>query len=244
MNAQTKFVSLFILAQVFFASCSFSNPSLETIKGNKNVENQIRNTGEFLHVSSYGSFDVVMVHSSITEIVVSAESNLLPYVETNIKGNELVIKPSPGVNLRSHLPITIYIKSPSLERASVYGSGSLKASNYQGDSFSFEIRGSGDVAVENLVARFVKCSIAGSGDIKVQGESHQSEVSIAGSGNARMSEIKVSESSVNIAGSGDVHVWVTQQLSSTVAGSGDVVYIGDPLKVESRVFGSGRVRKK
>lgn len=243
MNTKAKFFSLLMLVQIFFASCSFSNPSLETVKGNKTVETQIRNTGEFLNISSYGSFDVIMVHSEVTEIKVSAESNLLPYIETNVKGNELVIKTSPGINLRSHLPVTIYIKSPSFERASIYGSGNFKVSNFQGDYFSFEVRGSGDFEVDNLLARFVKSSIAGSGNIRIKGESHQSEVSVAGSGDARMSEFKVVEGTVNVAGSGDAQVWVTQQLSATVAGSGDVTYKGDPLKVDSRVFGSGRIRK-
>jgi hypothetical protein len=68
-------------------------------------------------------------------------------------------------------------------------------------------------------------------------------VSIAGSGDVRLADLRSDEVSVKIAGSGDAVVNAQKTLNVSIAGSGDVVYSGDAT-VKSSVAGSGAVKKR
>jgi len=67
-------------------------------------------------------------------------------------------------------------------------------------------------------------------------------VSIGGSGDVDLGQLKAREASVSLAGSGAATVWPSTALSVTIAGSGDVNYYGDP-KVSRSVVGSGGTRR-
>jgi hypothetical protein len=57
-------------------------------------------------------------------------------------------------------------------------------------------------------------------------------------------ELKAEEVSINIAGSGDAAVHADKSLEVRIAGSGDVVYTGNPATVSTKVAGSGSVNKR
>jgi hypothetical protein len=67
-------------------------------------------------------------------------------------------------------------------------------------------------------------------------------VSIGGSGDVDLGQVKSREASVSVAGSGEATVWASSALSVTIAGSGDVNYYGDP-KISRSVVGSGGTRR-
>lgn len=233
----------FTMLMVALISCVSGELSQQAIKGDKKVETQNREVGSFESISSYGSFNVYVSYANKTEVKVEAESNLLPYIETSVESNKLIIKPVEGSSLNSNYPITVYVKSPYCKQSQLFGSGNMKVDGFTSDEISFEIKGSGNISAENIKIGQLKCSIAGSGDIKASGNVENSHVNIAGSGSVYLDKVMSKTSTISIAGSGSAHVWVSERLNSKISGSGDIYYKGNPSEVENTVFGSGKIKK-
>ena len=85
------------------------------IEGNGRLQTEERDAVYFDQVSSSGSFLVHVLPGDEPSIEVTAESNLLPYIETNIEGTRLTIKTRRSRNLNNKFPIDmkkLYIIRP------------------------------------------------------------------------------------------------------------------------------------
>lgn len=105
----------------------------------------------------------------------------------------------------------------------------------------FGIAGSGDLVLSKLDQEKVRLSIAGSGSIKADGKVQQTEIHIAGSGDADLREVKTNVANVHIAGSGNTDIAPTDEADIHIAGSGDVNLHSSPKKLETHIAGSGRI---
>jgi len=69
-----------------------SDIDLKTIVGSGNVKTETRQiAGKFDQVRSERGLDVIIIQSDVASVVVEADDNLLPKIETKLEGNTLVI---------------------------------------------------------------------------------------------------------------------------------------------------------
>lgn len=106
---------------------------------------------------------------------------------------------------------------------------------------SIALAGSGDVIAPRLRGEALRLSVTGSGDIHVGGKVASLRASITGSGDIRAAELEARRVKVEIVGSGDALVWAVESLDVSVAGSGDVRYLGEP-QVRKALSGPGTAR--
>ncbi len=81
---------LFVLF-AFISANSFAQ-KWETIKGNGQVKKETREVSNFTSLSSQGSMNVQISYGNSNSIVVEADENLLPYIETTVENGKLLIK--------------------------------------------------------------------------------------------------------------------------------------------------------
>jgi hypothetical protein len=136
--------------------------------------------------------------------------------------------------------VTITVTAPSLEAASLAGSGDFTADQMTGDAVEVGIAGSGDLSVAKVTAKALKSSLAGSGNLKFAGAVTKAEYDIAGSGNIDATGLTATDAEVSIAGSGDVSLNASGKVDASIAGSGDVNVTGG-AKCTSSVMGSGKL---
>ena len=105
----------------------------------------------------------------------------------------------------------------------------------------FGIAGSGNLVLQNLNQNRLKVSIAGSGSIKADGKVQNTEIHIAGSGDADLGHVASEVSEVHIAGSGNTDIAPTEESDIHIAGSGYVNLHSNPKKLETHIAGSGRI---
>jgi hypothetical protein len=105
----------------------------------------------------------------------------------------------------------------------------------------FGIAGSGNLVLQNLNQNRLKVSIAGSGSIKADGKVENTEIHIAGSGDADLGRVASQVSEVHIAGSGNTDIAPSDEADIHIAGSGDVNLHSNPRKLETHIAGSGRI---
>lgn len=191
-------------------------------KGNGKLSSEKRIISNFNAIKVTGSMDVIYQKSSISELTVEADSNLLDNIETVIKGKTLHIKSNGGFSTNNR--ITIKCSSPSIEHV--------------------KISGSGDVVLQNIEEPELILQISGSGDIEVDGVCDDLTASVSGSGDIDAEELIAQHVVVNVAGSGDVIVTAKQSVVASVAGSGDIKVKGKPQQQQVSERGSGRIKIK
>lgn len=223
----------------------FSQWNWEKIEGNGHLKKETRNPGEFTHISSSGSWDVMVAYGSTCSVQVEGDENLLPYIITELESNQIKIHSKKNTNLRSKNKIVIYITLPKLSGIDLSGSGTIVGEGkfHTEGTLQTNLSGSGNIKLLFNTAQSVTIRIAGSGDIQLEGKAENAEISISGSGNADCNKLQVDHAVARISGSGNVHIFSNKSVKASISGSGNVEYRGPATDIESHAAGSGKLHR-
>ncbi|NPD45925.1 head GIN domain-containing protein [Lentimicrobium sp. S6] len=229
------------------------------IRGNNNVSTETRELSGFSKLANNGSFEVTIIKDTISYVVIEAESNIIPYIETSIKNGALIIDSRETISPRRSMKLTVY--TPEMEAMELKGSGSIFSEAFESDSFSAVVDGSGDITatascsetylringsgnlIANLFTENLDAEIHGSGSITLYGQGTHSTMGIFGSGNIKYVDFEQKYCAAKSDGSGNIYVQVSDGLDAQIFGSGSIYYRGNPL-VNSEIIGSGSVIKQ
>jgi hypothetical protein len=242
-------VALFVLVPVSTAHADEGGSwfgrllGLNSVTGSGKVQTETRALTGFHGVSVKGSMKVVLRQGSREGVEVSADSNLLPLIETRIRNGTLEIGTVKNANYSTRNPVLVTVDLITLKNLAISGSGDVTAKGVKVSILDVAIGGSGSAHLPDLQARSLSLSIGGSGDVDTSGRTHRFSISVGGSGSVRADALEADDVSVAIGGSGDASVKANRTLDVSVAGSGDVVYSGDAV-VKSSIAGSGTVKKR
>jgi len=211
----------------------------ERIEGNYNLVTEERDSQSFSEVNSKGSFRVVIIPDDATWIEVSAESNVLPYVETWSNGTTLTVEYRNGYNIREHYTVEVLLHTPVLESIRLSGSGKVESGSYTCDQADIQLSGSGNIDCA-FIADDLNANVSGSGNLNIEGIARNSDLKISGSGKIDARSLNQQHCQANISGSGNIRTMVSETLEAWISGSGSVYYLGDPV-VTAHITGSGKV---
>lgn len=212
------------------------------LEGNGNLRSEFRSASGFKDIASSGDFKVTVTPGSSYSVEVSAESNLLPYIETDVIGNTLKIRTRGVHSLRENYPIEVFITTPILNGLSLSGSGLIKTGSFMSDDFKIAISGSGDIDTD-ISADMMRANISGSGTVFLEGDANETEFVISGSGKIKSYKFPHRHCKAVISGSGDMYVDASETIDARISGSGRVFYINHPV-VHTSISGSGAVVDK
>lgn len=232
------------LLLVLFVSTFAANAQWKKIKGNGTVIEEQRSVGNFDKVSVSGHYRVTLQEGDEGTVTVSAEENLMDYIETEVKGGKLKIGTKKGYSIRSTEQIEVLVNYSAINGISMSGSGRLTANEpINATNFDMAVSGSGKIEVE-LKASDVSARISGSGSVNLAGESDQMDCAISGSGNINGYEMTVDKVTARISGSGSAKLHVKNEIDASTSGSGNIRYTGDPSIIKAKSSGSGSVKKR
>jgi hypothetical protein len=237
MKETTKIQFIFTLIVLLFGTSSCLDEMF--IEGNGIVRTEMRDTEGFNEIASSGDFIVTVVPGNSYSVEITAESNLLPYISTNVDGKTLKIRTTGIHSLRQNEPIEISVTTPALNGLSLSGSGLIKTGSFMSDNFRITLSGSGDIDTQ-ISAETLKANVSGSGNINVEGDVSDSEFVISGSGKIKSYDLEQSICKAVISGSGDMYINASEAIDARISGSGRVNYINYPV-VHTSISGSGKV---
>lgn len=211
----------------------------DTIEGNGVRATEGRTALNFDKVKSSGAFDVHITKGNDYELIVSAEENIMPAIETSVSNGILNLDIRNNTNIRSDLPIEIFITTPELEGVKLSGSGKITTDYFECQQMDINLSGSGTISTA-CDADKVNVAISGSGSVEISGKANKTELNISGSGNIEASYLNSEACYSKISGSGDVWISVDKYLRASISGSGNVFYYGQP-ELNKNISGSGKV---
>jgi hypothetical protein len=245
MKSLTKLLLIAALA-TGTAGHTFAKAHTATIIA-QNTED--RHLSGFSSVNVAGSFDVYITQGSTESVKVTAPSNVIGRIITEVEGGVLKIYTKHDSDWNSnwfgsgHKKIAIYVSAKSLNGVALAGSGDVFfKEGIRADSFKLKLSGSGDVT-GSINVKTLESSLSGSGDIRISGRADNTTISVVGSGDFSGKDLVTNVTAVRVAGSGDVRINVNQKLDASVVGSGDVYYSGNVKNISSSKAGSGDISR-
>lgn len=224
MKHLTSIINTFVGNIVINSSGSFTSNggSGNVVRGSGVTASEGRQVQPFNAVAALGYATTEVVVGPERSVRVEADDNILGLVTTTVSRGVLSIgvKGSFSTNNR----IVVYVTTPTLT--------------------SIENTGSGEISASGVNARDLQLDLTGSGDIEVSGHADNVNARLTGSGDISTTQLIASTANVSIHGSGDIRVYAARALTARIAGSGDIRYSGDCTEIDSRVSGSGSIRRQ
>ncbi|HEX6384513.1 MAG TPA: head GIN domain-containing protein [Anaerolineae bacterium] len=174
-------------------------------------------------------------------LIIEAEDNLLPYLETEVRSGILTIRNTAGASLRPTRPVHYYLTVNSLETLSTTSSGNIDAPALQAEVFTTQISSSGDLHVAAVDADRIRVEISSSGNVVIDtGQVAEQDITISSSGDYQAGEVRSQAANARISSSGEATIWVTDSLDANLTSSGNVNYYGRPV-INQTMSSSGKV---
>lgn len=234
-------ILLSVIAALALATlaCSFTVSLPNSEKGNGNVQEEVREIGDFSEIAFSGIGELTVTLGDAPALSIEAEENLLPYIKAYTRGDTLVIEIEDGVNIQPTEPVRFAITAVSLEAVDVSGVGDVNLPELAADSFNVAISGIGDVEISSLTAERLTAEMSGLGDLTIRdGQVGSQKVDISGGGKYTAAQMESAEAEIIVSGLGSATLWAEETLDVTISGSGNVSYFGSP-QVTSDISGIG-----
>lgn len=225
------------LSTVLLSACNVWNCK----KGKGDVIRKEMALETFSSIVVDGSMEVLLSRSTVQEVNVEGQSNLIDLVELSVKDGVLHVGTSKCYN--SDRPFNVMVAIPTVEAITVRGSGSVRnAGSFTVPHLILEVSGSGDVDLQ-VDARRISALLDGSGGIGLKGSCAALAATVQGSGGISAANLVCSTVTAKLYGSGDITVDVSDRLEADVNGSGTIQYRNEPAGIEQRINGSGSIKQ-
>ena len=209
---------------------------------------QTRTLSAFTQISLKIGANIHLRQGDTQLVEVKGEEATLRKLVTEINGRTLVVKYPSDTWFNKWNPgkVDLYITMPQIDELLILGSGSIIADEkIDSRILNLIISGSGDIKISELNSSKVSAAISGSGNIQLSGKIPAAELKavVSGSGNVKAIDFPANDVNVKIGGSGNCMVNAVKNLVARLAGSGNIIYRGQPL-VDTAILGTGIVKKE
>jgi len=204
---------------VFMSVNSFAQ-RWETIKGNGQLKKENRTVSNFTALSSQGAMNVQIAYGNSDNVVVEADENLLPYIETSVENGKLTIKTKKNVNLKSSSKMVVHVSMTKINSLQLSGSGDIKGSGAFTNDGKTEVgvSGSGNLALDFDSFKDLDISVSGSGNIDLKSSATNSiNAKLSGSGNIDCSTISTRDVDARLSGSGNIKVYANNSIDAKIS---------------------------
>lgn len=234
------YTALFILLALITLILALSGCMSERVEGNRDLMTEERTSLPFSEIVSQGSFNVTIIPSTETYVVVKAESNILPYLYTRSDGTTITVGYKNGYYIHEHYPVEIFLYTSEVRSIRLSGSGLVEYNGFHSADVNLQLSGSGSISAD-FVSERLEASISGSGNINLKGSAKNTSLNVSGSGTLNTINLRQENCTASISGSGNIKTFAAKTLDAHITGSGSVYYKGNPA-ISSHITGSGKVQ--
>jgi drug/metabolite transporter (DMT)-like permease len=219
---------------------NIGNPVGPQVSGSGNMVTETRQVSGVDRVRSTINAIVQIQQGATEALTVSADDNLLPYLVTEVRGGELVIRWQSNTNIRTFRPVQVNLTVKDLAGVVTTSSGKIIVGPLTTGDFNMNLSSSGDVEIQQIQAGRITAGLSSSGSVAIKGSANSLNLSLSSSGSFIGSDLQVQQATVTVSSSGDAALWVTQSLQANISSSGNVTYYGNP-SVRQNISSSGRL---
>lgn len=193
----------------------------DNIHGSGRLVSETRPVSNFDGVTASGVGTVIIEQRGYESLRITAEDNILPYLDSRVTGGMLILGPRPNPGLSPTREILYEVTVRSLQ--DVLGSGVVE----------FEL--------EDLDTGFLATSLSGASTLDGYGYADEQDVVISGAARYRGEDLAGQVVFIDASGATFAVVNASEHLDATVSGTATIEYVGNPVVV-AHVSGLGTIR--
>ena len=215
----------------------------DRVRGNGEVVEDNRALDGFTGIKTCCSFKVELAEGNFA-VRVEAESNLLEFIETEVRGRTLHIKYTDDANFKSTEPITVYVSLPNLAGIDASSSSRVTGTTpFRGDNLELNVSSSANITVDFTGER-VDLDASSSGQIKVRGSARRVTADASSASAINAEDLEAEDGVADVSSAASISLHTSKSLRADASSAGSVSYRGNPSELITDTSSAGRVRSR
>ena len=211
--------------------------------GSGNLETEEYAFANFTRVEIGSAFEFEIKQSSSFSINVTADDNVIDYVQVSQIGQTLKIrlKTVPGLRL---VTLRASVTMPQLHSLTASGASHGTVSNFNStEDLDIKVSGASRVTGD-ITASNVDFDISGASTIQLEGSANDILASVSGASHLNLDDFTVDNADVNFSGASSGTVNLNGRLDADLSGASKLWYIGEPIMGDIDTSGASTLSKK
>ena len=234
--------TLVVGVAVLAVACEVTINGIGGLKGSGDLETQKYDLEDFTSLDVSHAFQVTVTQSDSFSVSVTADDNVLEFVEVELRGNTLHIgiDRAGGVNATLRATITM----PQLRGIVASGASKVNISGFRSEAeVTLEVSGASTITGD-LESGDVDLEVSGASTIELDGSAEDLVADVSGASRLQMDEFQVTDADLDISGASKVTVKLEGTLSADVSGASKLTYIGEPTLGDISVSGASTIQRE
>jgi hypothetical protein len=226
--------------------------------GSGNLETEEHAFTDFTAVEIDSAFDFEIKQSSSYSINVTADDNVIDYVQVSKDGQTLKIGLKTGLHIGSvtlkigfgifprleSLTLKASVTMPLLHELTASGASHGTVSDFSStDDLDITVSGASRVT-GNITAGDVEFGISGASTIQLEGSANDIDAGVSGASHLNLEDFIVNNADVNMSGASAGTVNLNARLDANLSGASRLWYIGEPIMGDINTSGASTISKK
>ena len=211
--------------------------------GSGNLETEEYTFANFTRIEISSAFEFEVKQSSSYSINVTADDNVIDYVQVSQDGQTLKIRLGtvPGLRL---VTLKASVTMPQLHGLTASGASRGTVSVFSStEDLDITVSGASRVTGD-ITAGNVDFEISGASTIELEGSGNDMDANVSGASRFNLDDFIVNNADVNISGASTGTINLTGRLDANASGASTLLYIGEPTSTDINTSGASTVSRK
>ncbi|MBN1158024.1 MAG: DUF2807 domain-containing protein [Bacteroidales bacterium] len=214
----------------------------DSITGDGNVVQEIRNLSDFNGIKVSSGIDVYLTQGQNTEVIVEADQNLHEWIITEVSNSVLHINSEK--NIRMAESKVVYVTCPVIQSIDISSAGDITGENLiRTEQMNIDMSSAGDLRLE-LEAGEIAIDISSAGNAYLKGTVKNLYADLSSAGDLDAYDLVAESADVSVSSAGNANVHITGEAKFRSSSAGDINYMGDPKIIEMHSSSAGSINKK
>lgn len=208
----------------------FAPPGRVVVASGKVVQ-ETREVSGFDAVDMRGIGKLVIDQNGTESLEISGPENVLPLVKTSVRGGTLIIDLERYISVTGMHPanmLTFTVGVKDLSSLIISGLADAEMDGLTASKLRVTMSGSGRISLSGLDLDDLRLTLSGLGDSTFSGAASSAVIDISGAGNVDAADLEIQTADISVSGAGNASLWVTETLTGSISGVGNVEYYGEP----------------
>jgi RNA polymerase sigma factor (sigma-70 family) len=213
----------------------------EVIRGSGKEVTKEMKLADFTSVEVSARFHADITRADKFRVTITADDNVLPYVEVTKDGSALKISLDSKRRRFHNITLKAAVALPDLEGVSAGGASNVTVAGFASEK-DCKLRVSGASKLTgDLRAGRVDLEAGGASHVSLKGSAKKARLSATGASHLTLAEFAVESAAVTLTGASHAKVQAKKELDYDLSGASHLSYAGDPKVGKARATGASRV---
>ncbi|MFC1927547.1 head GIN domain-containing protein [Chloroflexota bacterium] len=215
--------------------------------GSGNLETEAYAFSDFTEVEIGSAFEFEIQQSSSYNISITADDNVMEYVQVSKDGQTLKIGLRTGLGIFLG-PVSATLRAsltmPQLHGLTTSGATRGTVSGFSStEDLSIGVSGASRVTGD-ITAGNVQFGISGASTVQLEGSANDIDANVSGASRLNLDDFTVNNADVNFSGASSGTVNLDGRLDANLSGASTLWYIGEPTMGDINTSGASTISKK